>query len=249
MKKFLALVTGLFILNCLLASCKSTSEPHSSYEYTQASNVTEKSKLNLVGQKMFTGIIGNSIIVQMTLTFDGNKVSGTCCYYTSSDTKFNVSGEVENNNIKLCQTDAEGKSLGYLEGTVTSDSRIIGTWVSPDSTQTLSFEIQENDTDVSDKSLKGTWMCINSDGELKISYDNENNISFIATANDQSQTYNLCGTLEFIDGVGIYKDNEKNYTIYLVTLDDYIIITTCSENENYSGPESIFDGRYKKIAS
>lgn len=253
MKKTLILLTGLFILNSLLVSCKSTFKQTSQNDYTQTLNAVEKSiqntKLPLTGEKTFTGIIGNSIIVQMTLTFNDNKVSGICSYYTSNDTNFNVTGEIENNKIKLYQTDTSGSSLGCLEGTIINNSRIIGTWVNPDATKTLSFEIQEDKSDENNQNLKGTWKGINNEGELKITSDNKNNINFTISANSQNGIHNLCGTLEFTDGVGIYKDDNNNYTLYLVAVDDYIVITTCSEKENYTGPEAIFDGKYIKISS
>ena len=97
--------------------------------------------------KMFSGYV-NGQSVQMTLTRDSNKLSGTY-FYTKYGTKLNLNGTIDDaGNFKLIETDQKGTKTGEFTGKWNEDANksgvnLEGDWKKPKSADALGFAANE----------------------------------------------------------------------------------------------------------
>ncbi|MGI8786435.1 MAG: DUF3298 domain-containing protein [Pyrinomonadaceae bacterium] len=100
--------------------------------------------------KMFKGSIGSAKF-QMTLTRDGDKISGNYFYEKSgSANKLNLRGEIQpDGNFTLVETDASGKQTGVFKGTwkddeTTSGAILDGNWSKPQGAETYFTAVEQS---------------------------------------------------------------------------------------------------------
>ncbi len=97
--------------------------------------------------KMFSGYI-NGIPVQMTLTREGEKLSGTY-FYTRIGKNLKLSGTIDaDGNFKLKESDETGKTTGefsgkWAEAANDNGAQLEGEWRKPNSEDTLGFIANE----------------------------------------------------------------------------------------------------------
>jgi hypothetical protein len=93
--------------------------------------------------KIFSGYV-NGIPVQISLTRDGDKLSGTY-FYTRIGKNLNLAGTIDaEGNFKLKETDASGKTTGEFSGkwsetANTNGAMLEGEWRKPNSDESLGF--------------------------------------------------------------------------------------------------------------
>ncbi len=104
----------------------------------------------LAGDKFyFRGTIGNNLAIEMTLTRDGDRLTGTY-FYPKVGKNINLTGTVDKDgNVELKESDESGKDTGVFKGkwkpaTDSPDpalNEIEGKWSRPDGTKETAFQV------------------------------------------------------------------------------------------------------------
>jgi len=106
----------------------------------------------LTGDKFyFRGTIANNLAIEMTLTRDGDRLTGTY-FYPKVGKNINLAGTVDKDgNVELKETDEGGKDTGVFKGKwkPAADSpdpalnEIDGKWSRPDGTKETAFQVSQ----------------------------------------------------------------------------------------------------------
>src|SRR5712671_5617038 len=106
----------------------------------------------LSGDKFyFRGTIGNNLAIEMTLTRDGDRLTGTY-FYPKVGKNINLAGTVDKDgNVELKESDESGKDTGVFKGkwkpaTDSPDpglNEIEGKWSKPDGSKETAFLISQ----------------------------------------------------------------------------------------------------------
>jgi hypothetical protein len=104
----------------------------------------------MTGDKFyFRGTIGNSLVIEMTITRDGDRLTGTY-FYPKVGKNINLGGTVDKDgNVELKESDESGKDTGVFKGkwkpaTDSPDptlSQIEGKWSKPDGSKETAFQV------------------------------------------------------------------------------------------------------------
>lgn len=92
------------------------------------------------GYHDYTGIIGKNISIQMSIYRLGNDIVGSY-YYDSQKKDIKLKGKVGFKDIQLYEYDTNGKNTGIFKGTMNTDDKITGTWISGDKKRSYPFTL------------------------------------------------------------------------------------------------------------
>lgn len=96
----------------------------------------------LNGTRYFTGQIDSQYTIQAKLDLYNNFIYGEY-HYDQSSTSLSLSGNLEHGLFHLKESNRKtNETTGSFEGKITTDNKLVGTWISADSSQQLPFYLQ-----------------------------------------------------------------------------------------------------------
>jgi hypothetical protein len=87
------------------------------------------------------GTIGKNLSISMNLTFQKDRLSGSCAY-VKYEKKIPLTGTCTGGSLTLQESDASGKPTGTFRGSFTTPRAVEGTWSTPDGKKSLPFHLQ-----------------------------------------------------------------------------------------------------------
>ncbi len=133
-----------------LGACRKPSgnQPAANSNETAAHEAPVGGKATTGDKFYFRGTIGNNLTIEMTLTRDGDRLTGTY-FYPKVGKNINLAGTVnKDGNVELKESDESGKDTGVFKGkwkpaTDSPDptlSQIEGKWSKPDGSKETAFQ-------------------------------------------------------------------------------------------------------------
>ena len=146
-------VLFLFLAITLISfgACRKPSgnQPAANSNETAAHEAPVGGKATAGDKFYFRGTIGNNLTIEMTLTRDGDRLTGTY-FYPKVGKNINLAGTVnKDGNVELKESDESGKDTGVFKGkwkpaTDSPDptlSQIEGKWSKPDGSKETAFQV------------------------------------------------------------------------------------------------------------
>ena len=134
-----------------VTACKKASPPNEQPAATPANaqerQHPESGAATVVETRFFSGSIGNALDLQMKLTREGDKLTGSYLYQRIGK-KIDLRGTIDQNgNVALDEFDSAGKQSGVFKGIWTQDSEgaveIKGDWTKPNSDKKTAFSLRQ----------------------------------------------------------------------------------------------------------
>ncbi|QKS43594.1 hypothetical protein HUB94_03410 [Paenibacillus cellulosilyticus] len=248
-------------------SQQSSSQPsHDQAVDTDAPDANDASKLELASSTYsLVGSIAGKYPIEMKLTLEGSRVSGTYMY-TKYKQDLKLQGTVDEAastgdklTISMDEFDQDGKITGHFDGTLifnttntpASLSAFVGSWTNADGTKTIPFEaVPASNPNLSsaDAAWLGTWKLRDStqfvDQTLKIEEITSASFSFNLDGIDgghtgevtESATRSKDGKTAVFTGNGL--------TLTFILQDSYLTITAEGDSTYYAGAGVAFGGQF-----
>jgi hypothetical protein len=171
MKRSITVLLAIAVV--ALSGCKRTSAPKEPNSANPSTSPTDQLNHPAGGTtpvadvKYFRGSIGNTLGLQMKLTREGDKLSGSY-FYQKVGTKIDLRGTVDGNGyLTLEEFDPEGKQTGVFKGIWQTNSddglvAIAGNWTKPNGDKKTAFSLHQEpiefsgSAEVTSKSIKET---------------------------------------------------------------------------------------------